>query len=135
MSVQPPAGQGPQGPAPVPPPGQPQYAQPRYAQPRTPGPSKVPGVVAIVLGSLGILLALFVLILPYIGFILGGGGDTARFDEMAAGFAHVALVIFIVSLVVLTLGIVLTVRAGRRRRELFQAAQRAQNPQVPGPAA
>jgi hypothetical protein len=106
-------GHGPQGPVAMSP-----SAQARYI-----GPSRAPGIVCIVLGVLGVLLAFFVLILPYMLFLLGGGGDTDAFDEFATGFRVVAFVIFIVSAAVLTIGIVLTRRANRQRRARMQAVQ------------
>ena len=113
MNVQPPIAHGPQGPVPM----------LRAAQAWYRGPSRAPGIVGIVLGTLGVMLALVVLVLPYFGFILGGGGDTDAFGEMAAGFARVALGIFIVSAVVLTTGIVLTRRANRHRRAHWNGLQ------------
>lgn len=85
-------------------------------------PSMAPGILLIVAGSLGVLLATGIILIPGLLFLLGGGGNVDGFGDFASGFVITSVIVAVVSLAVLTTGIVLTVRAARRRRDLRHAA-------------
>lgn len=97
--------------------------QPQYAPAPVRGPSPAPGIVCIVLGALGLILAALAGLIPGFLFLLGGGGNVDAFGDFASGFFTTAVVLLILGLAVLALGIVLTVRAVRRRRALRAGAQ------------
>ncbi|MFF2654230.1 DUF4190 domain-containing protein [Streptomyces sp. NPDC058045] len=53
-------------------------------------------------------------VLPYLLFVLGGGGDTRSFDALARGFATTGTVVIALGVVVFGLAVLQAVRAGRR---------------------
>ena len=102
--------------------------QPPYAAPHPPHdarqiqlPSPPPGIVCIILGSVGLALATFVALIPGALFLLGGGGNVDAFNDFASGFITTSVILFLLSIPVVVLGIVLTVRVTKRRRALRAA--------------
>ena len=73
-----------------------------------------PGVTLLVLGLLGIAAAVLIFIMPFGLFLLGGGGNTEAFDDIAANFRLVASLVAGVSVLMAGGGIALIVVAGRR---------------------
>lgn len=91
---------------------------PAQYQVRYRAPSRAAGIMCTISGALGVLLAPVILIVPYMGWFLAGGGDPdapGSLYESVPVFGRAALGIFIVSAALLTVGIVLTVRANRCR--------------------
>ncbi|CAL9443964.1 hypothetical protein SUDANB121_02318 [Nocardiopsis dassonvillei] len=104
-----------------PPPQNPPPRHPRTlpapAQPVPPGrPSNVLGVLMIVFGVLTGLLGLLVLALPYMLFLLGGGGDVAGFDDFVGPFRYTGWSVALLGLAMSVFGTVRTVSRGRARR-------------------
>lgn len=95
-------------------------AQQNFGMPRL--PSVVPGILLMVAGALGVLLAIGIIMIPGVLFLLGGGGNVDAFDDFASGFVITALIVAAVSLAALVTGIVLTVRTAKKRRRLRHAA-------------
>ncbi|MCI4011566.1 hypothetical protein [Brevibacterium sp. ZH18] len=85
-------------------------------------PSVVPGILLMVAGVLGLLLAVGIIMIPGALFLLAGGGNVDAFDDFARGFVVTASIVGIVSLAMLITGIVLTVKVGRKRRRINVAA-------------
>lgn len=100
------------------------YALPHRASPGTLPrlPSVVPGILLIVAGVLGMLLALGIIMIPGVLFLLGGGGNVDAFDDFASGFILTSYILGFASLAALILGIVLTVVTAKKRRRLRRAA-------------
>jgi hypothetical protein len=108
MTAQPPMQYGPPGPLAGPP------------VPTRPETLRAVGIACIVLGVLGLPIALFILALAALFTLTSGDGD-----KVASGTTIVAVVGFIVNTALVTLGIVLVVRARRRRRALLRGASAA----------
>lgn len=98
-------------------PGNPGVNDPRRGFPpyQHPFPHQVPGkqssrkrvsMTALIVG--GVLLALAVLILVMLAglFVLGGGGDAARFSVVVRGFVTTSAVVGAVGLVSLVVGLI-----------------------------
>ncbi|WP_231443851.1 hypothetical protein [Brevibacterium zhoupengii] len=85
-------------------------------------PSVVPGILLMVAGVLGMLLALGIIMIPGVLFLLGGGGNVDAFDDFASGFILTSHILGFASLAALILGIVLTVITARKRRRIRSAA-------------
>lgn len=98
---------------PPPPPGSHPMIAPHA--PRKRGPFIATGVVLLVLGLLGIAAAVLIFIMPFGLFLLGGGGNTEAFDDFAAGFRALAILVAGVSVLLAGGGITLIVVGSRRR--------------------
>lgn len=100
----------------------PAYPQPSPGVQGAPWPGQVPvpppipqpRVGTIVLGGFMVLAGAGILALPYLLFLLGGGGDTEKFDDFARSFALTAAVVIIAGLVVAVFGVVRAVKTGRQ---------------------
>ncbi|GAA1943677.1 MAG: hypothetical protein ACTIBG_14290 [Brevibacterium aurantiacum] len=95
-------------------------AAPQYLMPRL--PSVVPGILLIVAGALGVLLAIGIIMIPGVLFLLGGGGNVDAFNDFASGFVITAVIVGVMSLAALVTGIVLAVRTAKKRRRIRHAA-------------
>lgn len=105
--------------------GMPQHPMPPNAAPQHPMPrlpSVVPGILLIVAGALGLLLAIGIIMIPGVLFLFGGGGNVDAFNDFASGFVITAVIVGVVSLAALVTGIVLTVRTAKKRRHIRHAA-------------
>lgn len=80
-------------------------------------PSTVAGVLLIWSGIITGFLGLLVVVLPYMLFALGGGGDTTGFDDFARAFLYTGCGVMLLALLMFVLGIVRTVSRRRARRE------------------
>ena len=101
-----------------PPPSRAHWVTRRPVRTRSGRPSYVPGIVMLVLGSLGVVLAGFVAAVPLLVFAAAGGGVVPDwYDGFAAQFPPVALDILLGSVTVLVIGVVLAAWTGWRRRE------------------
>lgn len=72
-------------------------------------PSLVPGILLMVAGGLGMLLALGIILIPGVLFLFGGGGNVDAFDDFASGFTLTSHILGFASLAALVVGIVLMV--------------------------
>lgn len=130
MTSETPSGIPPQPPAYPQQPPAPQQQPPAYSMPTSgvqagpwpgqvpvPPPVPQPSVGTIVLGGFIVLAGAGILALPYLLFLVGGGGDTERFDDFARSFAVTAAVVVIVGLAVAALGIIRAVKTGQRLRD------------------
>ena len=69
------------------PPYPPQFPMPQPPSSPPPRlPSVVPGILLMVAGVLGMLLALGIIMIPGVLFLLGGGGNVDAFNDFASGF-------------------------------------------------
>lgn len=91
-------------------------------------PSVVPGILLIVAGALGMLLALGIIMIPGVLFLLGGGGNVDAFGDFASGFVLTSLILGFASLAALVLGIVLTAVTAKKRRQIRWAAMGRHHP-------
>ncbi|WP_306371306.1 hypothetical protein [Nocardiopsis sp. CC223A] len=86
-------------------------------QARPKRPSTVAGVLLIWSGIIAGLLGLLIVVLPYMLFVLGGGGDATGFDDFARAFLYTGCVVAFLGLLMFVFGIVRTVSRRRARRE------------------
>lgn len=91
-------------------------------------PSVVPGILLIVVGALGMLLARGIIMIPGVLFLLGGGGNVDAFGDFASGFVLTSLILGFASLAALVLGIVLTAVTAKKRRQIRWAAMGRHHP-------
>lgn len=87
-----------------------------------PPPPVSEGNVGVVVGG-GVLMVvgLATFPLPYLLFIVGGGGDTASFDEFARSFRIPGAAIIVAGVIVLLSGVVYAARRGVRAGRILSA--------------
>ncbi len=94
------------------------YAPSAPARPIPPKrPSNALGVLSIVFGILAGFVGVVIVILPYLLFVLGGGGNAEGFDDFARAFGYTGGAVVFAGLLLFVFGIVRTItRKGARRK-------------------
>ncbi|WP_218897573.1 DUF4064 domain-containing protein [Nocardiopsis aegyptia] len=94
------------------------YAHSAPARPIPPKrPSNALGVLSIVFGILAGFAGVVIVILPYLLFVLGGGGNAEGFDDFARAFGYTGGAVVFAGLLLFVFGIVRTItRKGARRK-------------------
>lgn len=73
------------------------------------GQGRIGGILG---GGLVVALGIGMMILPYLLFLVGGGGDTAAFGEFARSFLIPGLVVVVAGIALLVTGVVRSTRGG-----------------------
>ncbi|ONI75591.1 hypothetical protein BWI15_07040 [Kribbella sp. ALI-6-A] len=63
-------------------------------------------MTALILGAVLLAFALVILVMPFALFLLGGGGDAARFSTFLRGFVITSITVGVAGLVSLVFGLV-----------------------------